>query len=128
MKPTKTILFHAQEMKLEKIVLLGKGGPRELTPQVGDEGLVTATAAAEIAPGAYTLDVSFSNEFDRRATSLYRLETGGTPTPSRSSRRSTRASPSPAGTSRPSSFRIRSRSSCRRLTKPSPTPRSSDKP
>jgi len=77
LNPTKTILFHAQEMKLGKVVLVGKGGPRELTPQEGVEGLVTATAATEIAPGAYTLDVSFSNEFDQRATSLYRLVTGG---------------------------------------------------
>ena len=77
LKPTRTIQFHAQEMKLGKIVLVGKGGPRELTPKEGAEGLVTATAAADIAPGAYTLDVSFSNEFDQRATSLYRLVTEG---------------------------------------------------
>jgi len=77
LKATKTIQFHAQEMKLGKIVLIGKGGPRELTPQEGVDGLVTATAAAEIAPGPYTLDVSFSNEFDQRATSLYRLVTNG---------------------------------------------------
>ena len=70
LKPTKTIQFHAQEMKLDKVVLVGKGGPRELKPQEGEEGMVTATAAAEIAPGAYTLDISFSNEFDQRATSL----------------------------------------------------------
>src|SRR5213083_539219 len=31
-KPTRAILFHAQEMKLDKVVLVGKGGPRELTP------------------------------------------------------------------------------------------------
>ncbi len=77
MKPTKEIQFHAQEMKLEKVVLRGKNGASHLDCKEGEQGLVTATAPTEIAPGAYTLEISFSNEFDRRATSLYRLETGG---------------------------------------------------
>ncbi|MGH7682007.1 MAG: M1 family metallopeptidase, partial [Candidatus Eiseniibacteriota bacterium] len=76
-KPTTTIQFHAQEMKLPKVILKGKSGDRALQITEGEQGLVTAVSAAEIKPGAYTLEISFTNEFDQRATSLYRLETGG---------------------------------------------------
>jgi peptidase M1-like protein/ERAP1-like protein len=76
-KPTKTIQFHAQEMKLGKVELRGKKAAFELACKEGEDGLVTATAGGEIAPGVYTIEIPFTNEFDRRATSLYRLETGG---------------------------------------------------
>ncbi len=76
-KPTDTIQFHAQEMKLQKTALRAKKGSRELKTEEGEEGFVTATAPSTIAPGAYTLEIEFSNEFDRRATGLYRLESGG---------------------------------------------------
>ncbi len=74
---TNTIQFHAQEMKLPKVVLRGKTSDRALQIKEGDEGLITATSASEIKPGDYTLEIEFSNEFDQRATSLYRLESGG---------------------------------------------------
>ena len=76
-KPTATIQFHAQEMKLSKVVLKGKAGDRALQIQEGEQGLITAVSATQIKPGAYTLEINFSNEFDQRATSLYRLESGG---------------------------------------------------
>ena len=76
-KATNTIQFHAQEMKLPKAVLKGKSGDRALQIMEGEEGLITATSAAEIKPGDYALEIEFSNEFDQRATSLYRLESGG---------------------------------------------------
>jgi alanyl aminopeptidase len=76
-RATSTIQFHAQEMKLTKVILKGKSGDRALQVQEGETGLVTAVSAAEIKPGDYALAIDFSNEFDRRATSLYRLESGG---------------------------------------------------
>src|SRR5258706_3670656 len=60
LKATKTIQFHAQEMKLGKIVLIGKGGPPKSTPQEAVDGLVTPTAPRRIVPGPSTLAVSFS--------------------------------------------------------------------
>jgi alanyl aminopeptidase len=76
-KPVEAILFHAQDMKLESVVLRGKKSEVTLQPEVGAEGLVTARAPAPIAPGSYALEIAFQNEFDRRSTGLYRLETEG---------------------------------------------------
>ena len=76
-KATKTIHFHAQEMKLTRVVLKGKGKSWPLTTSEGAWGFTTATAASQIPAGSYTLEIDFSNDFDRRATSLYRVESGG---------------------------------------------------
>jgi cytosol alanyl aminopeptidase len=72
------IHFHAQEMTLTRVELKGKKGPvRKLEPKEVGDGLLRASDAMVIAPGEYTLSIDFTNDFDRRATSLYRLETGG---------------------------------------------------
>ena len=76
-KPTKTIHFHAQEMKLTSVVLKGKGKSWPLATSEGKWGFTTATAASQIPAGSYTLEIEFSNDFDKRATSLYRVESGG---------------------------------------------------
>ena len=76
-KATKTIHFHAQEMKLTRVVLKGKGKSWPLATSEGAWGFTTATAASQIPAGSYTLEIDFSNDFDRRATSLYRVESGG---------------------------------------------------
>ena len=39
--------------------------------------VVTVRTRSPLPPGAYTLDVEFTNAFDTRAQGLYRLETGG---------------------------------------------------
>ena len=72
------IHFHAQEMILTRVELKPKkGAARTLTAKEGNEGMVRAEDGKPIAPGEYTLSVDFTNDFDKRATSLYRLETGG---------------------------------------------------
>ncbi|HKO22552.1 MAG TPA: hypothetical protein VJX91_07845, partial [Candidatus Eisenbacteria bacterium] len=76
-KATKTIHFHAQEMKLTNVVLKGKAKSWPLTTSEGKWGLTTATATSQIPVGSYTLEIDFSNDFDKRATSLYRVESGG---------------------------------------------------
>ena len=76
-KATKTIHFHAQEMKLTSVVLKGKGKSWPLATSEGSWGFTTATSATTIPAGSYTLEIEFSNDFDRRATSLYRVEAGG---------------------------------------------------
>ena len=70
--------FHAQEMNLTRVDLKPKkGATRTLTAKEGAEGIVRAEDGKPIAPGQYTLSIDFTNDFDKRATSLYRLETGG---------------------------------------------------
>jgi alanyl aminopeptidase len=76
--PRSDLLFHAQKMNLGAIVLREAGG-KTLALRPGpedDEGLVHATCAdgATIAPGRYTLEIAFTNDFDQRASSLYRLK------------------------------------------------------
>jgi alanyl aminopeptidase len=71
------IHFHAQQMTLTRVILQSKKAARTLQAKEGAEGLVRAEDGKPIAPGDYTLSIDFTNDFDRRATSLYRLETGG---------------------------------------------------
>ena len=73
------ILFHAQALDLRRTTLKGKSGAHELKTAEGDEGLVRAARAdgKPIAPGSYTIEIDFANDFDERATSLYRLQVDG---------------------------------------------------
>jgi alanyl aminopeptidase len=45
--------------------------------EVGEAGTVTATTAVPLAPGQYVLHIEFSNDYDRQATSFYKVESGG---------------------------------------------------
>ncbi len=76
-KRTGTIRFHAQEMELKRVELNGPGGSVSLAAGPDVKGIVTATSTGPIEPGAYTLTIDFTNDFDRRASSLFRLESGG---------------------------------------------------
>ena len=77
-KEVPAIHFHAQQMTLTRVELKGKKGPvRPLEAKEGMDGLVRATDGKPVAPGEYTLAIEFTNDFDKRATSLYRLESGG---------------------------------------------------
>ncbi|HEY6572318.1 MAG TPA: M1 family metallopeptidase, partial [Candidatus Eisenbacteria bacterium] len=72
--------FHAQKLQLGPITLRGVRGEIKLQPgEEDDEGFVRAarTDGAPIAPGRYTLEIAFTNDFDQRASSLYRLKFGG---------------------------------------------------
>jgi aminopeptidase N len=72
--------FHAEDLTLGAAKLTRDTGggaiPITVSP-AGGEGIVTATADRELAPGRYTLSIEFTNDFDTRAVGLYRLETGG---------------------------------------------------
>jgi alanyl aminopeptidase len=77
---TRSFRFHAEEIDLKRVVLHRDGAAepaRTLTTSVGAEGMVTAEAAGPIAPGRYTLTIDFTNDFDRRAVGLYRLQSAG---------------------------------------------------
>ncbi len=64
--------FHAERMKFDRLALSGPGGPVAVTS--GREGdVVTVTAAAPLAPGAYALAIDFSNDFEGRSVGLYRV-------------------------------------------------------
>ena len=69
--------FHAREMSIQKLVLRGTAGVVAATHREGEGGLVVVRPERPIAPGPYDLEIEFANDFDTRATSLYRLEIGG---------------------------------------------------
>jgi alanyl aminopeptidase len=73
--------FHAEEMKLDEIVLrpAGKkeGAEIDLVTKEGKIGLVEVTTKTALEPGGYSLDIDFSNEFGTRAVGLYRMDQDG---------------------------------------------------
>ena len=73
------LCFHAQKLTLGSITLRGTRGATALRAGAEDEeGFIRATRTdgAPIAPGRYTLEIAFTNDFDQRASSLYRLRVG----------------------------------------------------
>ncbi len=75
---TRTLRFHARDMRTMEFTLRGaKGVAIPLTWALGTYDIVTATAAQPIAPGSYTLHGDFTTDFNTKAVSLYRLDTGG---------------------------------------------------
>jgi alanyl aminopeptidase len=68
--------FHAQDMTLAAATLVGRGARLVLATTATDDGTITAMASAPIAPGDYTLEIPFTNDFGRRAVGLYRLAVG----------------------------------------------------
>ena len=85
-KARQDILVHAQKLDLDEITLhpVGTAGDtaEPIDLEEGDtddeEGMIHLQRGdgESIAPGRYTLDITFTNAFDERATSLYRLKVG----------------------------------------------------
>ena len=73
--------FHAEEMHIDKISLRrsgAKSGPSlDLDTESGQIGLVTASTKSPLEPGAYRLDIEFSNDFGTQGVGLYRMEVEG---------------------------------------------------
>lgn len=76
-KATTTFRFHARDLKLKKVVLEGKTGPVLVTHKAGEHELIKVTAQSPLAPGEYSLEISFANEFNTLGVALYRTEAGG---------------------------------------------------
>jgi alanyl aminopeptidase len=75
--PTSTFEFHAEEMDFDRVVMKGHGGKYDISFDVGDEGLVTATVDRELTKGKYTLEIDFSKDYNTQAVGLYRMEHEG---------------------------------------------------
>jgi alanyl aminopeptidase len=76
-EPTRSFRFHALELSLRTLELKGAEGPVSLRHEVGAEGLVTVQTDRNLDPGAYTLTITFSANFNRQAVGLYRMEYQG---------------------------------------------------
>lgn len=74
---TNTFQLHAEEMELLSVTLTDseEKGNIALTHEItGDKGMITVSSSTELAPGDYQLTISFSNNFNTQANSLYRLD------------------------------------------------------
>lgn len=74
---TDSFRLHARDLDILSLTLRGPGGDIAVRHESGAKGLLTVRADSPLAPGTYGLDIGFANQFDTRANSLYRLQTGG---------------------------------------------------
>ena len=77
LKRTNHFSFHAKELNLGRIALRDSAGEIGFDQKALEGGILEVTTRKPLAPGSYQLDIAFSNDFNTRATSLYRMETGG---------------------------------------------------
>ena len=71
---------HAEEMELRGVSLeTAAGEPVEVSHRAATAGSVEIVAAALLAPGAYSLEIAFANEYGTRATGLYKSVFQGDP-------------------------------------------------
>ncbi len=72
--------FHALGETLARIALTGPGGKGEAIPlrtEVDERGLVTAHPSHPLVPGAYRLEIAFTQAFNTQSVGLYRTEKDG---------------------------------------------------
>jgi alanyl aminopeptidase len=74
--PTDAIRLHAEEIEITKTRLDGPGGVIPLKLE-REKTVVTLRAAKTLEPGSYSLRIDFTNEFNRRAVGLYKMESEG---------------------------------------------------
>lgn len=74
---TDSFRLHARDLEIASLKLRGPAGEITVQHEAGSNGLLVVRAAAPLAPGQYGLDIGYTNQFDTRANSLYRLQTGG---------------------------------------------------
>ena len=69
--------LHALEMDVKRLALTGPAGAVAATHAAGPRGRLDLTAAAPLPPGRYSLEIDFANEYDTKATGLYKVVVGG---------------------------------------------------
>jgi alanyl aminopeptidase len=76
-KETDRFRFHARSLTLDRVVLIGTDLQTTLTPDSVGNDLMEVRSTEPLAPGRYSLSVSFHSLFDTTAVGLYRGEAGG---------------------------------------------------
>jgi len=76
-KPVTTFRLHSEEIEIKRLSLSRGSETIGTTFAPGPLATIAITAASALTPGDYTLDVAFSQEFDKRAVGLYRTEKDG---------------------------------------------------
>jgi alanyl aminopeptidase len=76
-RPVAGFSLHAREIDVRRLALTGPAGAVEVTHKSGDRGRLDVTAAAPLRPGPHVLEIDFANEYDTRATGLYKVAVDG---------------------------------------------------
>jgi alanyl aminopeptidase len=74
---TDTIRLHAEEMTIVDVKLTRNDLRVPVRHESGENAKLIIHADAPLAPGDYTMDIEFSNDFGTRALGLYRMEHEG---------------------------------------------------
>ena len=77
LKRTSRFSFHAKDLDVSRMTLRDSAGQIGFDHKTLEGGVLEVSTRKPLAPGNYQLEIAFRNEFNTRATSLYRLETGG---------------------------------------------------
>jgi alanyl aminopeptidase len=75
--PVDSFRLHARDMTLQRVTLRRGATVLPVAWREGERGLLTVLPARRLETGPCTLTIDFTNDFDTRAASLYRVETGG---------------------------------------------------
>jgi len=76
-KPVTTFRLHAEEIEIARLELRKGSEVVATTFAPAKLSTIAITAASELQPGDYTLQIEFAQEFDKRAVGLYRMEKEG---------------------------------------------------
>ncbi|MEO5618114.1 MAG: M1 family aminopeptidase, partial [Candidatus Eisenbacteria bacterium] len=76
-RPVDQIRLHARELKVTRAFLRGPGGDIEAPVGRLPPDQIEVVPSRTLEPGRYTLELTFTNQYSRRAASLYRVVTGG---------------------------------------------------
>ncbi|MGH7741542.1 MAG: M1 family metallopeptidase [Candidatus Eiseniibacteriota bacterium] len=68
--------FNARSLEITRMVLSNAGGEIPVTHALSTHERITVRAARPLEPGAYRLEIEFSQGFGTRATSLYHVQHG----------------------------------------------------
>jgi alanyl aminopeptidase len=74
-KPVSSFSLHAEEMKIESVTIDGVAAQSA----AGPEATLVVTPGAALKSGRATMTIAFSNEYDRRAVGLYKMDRNGEP-------------------------------------------------
>ncbi|MDX1582659.1 MAG: M1 family metallopeptidase, partial [Thermoanaerobaculia bacterium] len=72
-EPLERFRLHAEEMAIGRSSLLGVGTDLDLNVEVLERGEILLHADRTIAPGDYTLEIEFQNDYGTRAVGLYKV-------------------------------------------------------
>ncbi len=76
-RATKAFRFHSEGPELSKVALRNKVGEVATHHEAEGDDVVRVETETPLAPGAYTLEIEFTNAYDTQAIGLYRMEKDG---------------------------------------------------